>query len=326
MEFCPGIYEHAAGRIGRTPWEVSRSAELLFAAHRAAWELYQQRIIVVGIDVYNLEPEAFGSVIPQPPGYAVPAITRHAVDNLEDLRNLELPDPDASPRILATLEAGQQLQAACRGAEVRIPICGPLALANGLSGMEPLLIGLMDDPEAAMQGIQHVLNFQYAFLKSIQRAGLRPMIFESGVTPPLLSTGLFASVEAPLLASAFDRCESLFGERPSCIIGGNSAPIAKGLLDTGPGYVIAPSETDQTAFLAIANAFPRVHVRVNMDARVLVKPDFGSAQSELTRVMAIAASRPNTSVGCGVVPYDADPAVIIRLRDLSLASAFPRLT
>lgn len=28
----------------------------------------------------------------------------------------------------------------------------------------------------------------------------------------------------------------------------------------------------------------------------------------------IAATRPNSSVGCGVVPFEADPAVILRLK------------
>jgi hypothetical protein len=34
MIFSPGIYEHAAALISRTPWEVSRSADMMVEAHR----------------------------------------------------------------------------------------------------------------------------------------------------------------------------------------------------------------------------------------------------------------------------------------------------
>jgi hypothetical protein len=36
MDISPSVYEHAAALIGRTPWEVSRDPELLYAAHAEA--------------------------------------------------------------------------------------------------------------------------------------------------------------------------------------------------------------------------------------------------------------------------------------------------
>ena len=37
IPFTPVIYEHAARFVGRSPWDVSRDPELMFAAHRAAY-------------------------------------------------------------------------------------------------------------------------------------------------------------------------------------------------------------------------------------------------------------------------------------------------
>ena len=61
IPFTPVIYEHAARFVGRTPGEVSRDSELLFQAHRAAYLEYRQQVIAVGIDIYNLEAEAYGA-------------------------------------------------------------------------------------------------------------------------------------------------------------------------------------------------------------------------------------------------------------------------
>ena len=61
IPFTPVIYEHAARFVGRSPWEVSRNPELMFAAHRAAYLEYHQQVIAVAIDIYNLEAEAYGA-------------------------------------------------------------------------------------------------------------------------------------------------------------------------------------------------------------------------------------------------------------------------
>jgi len=63
MDISPSVYEHAAFLIGRTPWEVSRDAELIFEAHAAAYRTYRQTPVMPGIDIYNLEPEAYGGVV-----------------------------------------------------------------------------------------------------------------------------------------------------------------------------------------------------------------------------------------------------------------------
>ena len=75
MDFCPSVYEHAARVIGRTPWELSRDGGLLAAGHIEAFRLYSHRPVVVGIDIYNLEAEAYGAIVRQASGNGIPAVT-----------------------------------------------------------------------------------------------------------------------------------------------------------------------------------------------------------------------------------------------------------
>lgn len=314
MEFCPGIYEHAAATIGRRPWDVSRSRALLAAAHREAWRRYGQRLVVVGVDVYNIEPEALGAVVAEPRGDGVPAIVAHPFEEPGDLAGLPAFDPEAG-RIPLVLAAATELAAACEGAEVRVPVCGPMALASGLLGMENLLVALMEDPDAAARALDGLGLHQAGYLRAIKGAGARPVFFESGVTPPLLPLSMFEQIEVPLLRRLFSEATEIFGERPPCIIGGDAAPLARAFLESGPGYVIAPSETDQASFLATAAAHPEVHVRVNLPATLLATAGWDELEHSAVRTISLAASRANTSVGCGVVPFEADPAQLRRLRD-----------
>lgn len=316
MRFSPGIYEHAAALIGQTPWAVSRDGQLLAEAHRTAWETYRHPLVVVGIDVYNLEAEAYGAGIRPPTGNNIPSITSHPCAELEDLLNLPPLNPSSAPRIREILKAGQLLQSACPGAEVRIPVCGPFALAIGLLGMDELLMSLIEERDTLIEALHHLLTGQGNYLAAIAEAGLRPLFFESGTTPPLLPVADFEAVEAPLLHALFSEARDRFAELPACIIGGDAAPIAHALMETGPGFVIAPSETNQARFVETARAYPDVHVRVNIPAAVLLDRHAAKIDAVCGKAVDIASTRPNCSIGCGVVPFETDPQAVLHVRNL----------
>ena len=44
------MYKHAARFVGRSPWTVSRNAEMMFEGHRRACLEYRHQTICVGID------------------------------------------------------------------------------------------------------------------------------------------------------------------------------------------------------------------------------------------------------------------------------------
>lgn len=316
MRFSPGIYEHAAALIGRTPQEVSRDATLLAEAHAAAWARYRHPLVVTGIDVYNLEPEAYGAVLGAPNGNEVPSITSRPCAEIEDLAGLPPLEPLAHARTRSVLAAGEALTKRCPGAEVRIPVCGPFALGIGLVGLDALLMATVEDPEGLNAALEHLLAGQINYLRAIHAAGLRPIFFESGTCPPLLPAQSFVRIEAPLLKRLFAVSHELFGEAPPCVVGGDAAPIAKHLFEAGPGWVIAPSETDQTAFMETAQAYPEIHVRVNLPATLLLEKDPLALEAGARRTIDLARRHPNTSVGCGVVPFETRPETILHLQTI----------
>jgi len=130
VQFSPSVYEHAARVIGRNPWEVSRDAELLSTAHIEAFRLYNHRPVVVGIDIYNLEAEAYGSAVERPSGTGVPAISRHPYSTVKELISLEPFNPKTDGRVPMVIEAAMRVADECPGADVRVPLSGPFSLAT----------------------------------------------------------------------------------------------------------------------------------------------------------------------------------------------------
>ncbi len=127
MELSPSVYEHAAAVIGRTPWEVSRDAELLFEAHAAAYRLYRQTPVMPGIDIYNLEAEAYGATVENPEGFGVPAIRQPILASARDLLALRPLDPKRDGRIPMQIAVAARLAAAFPEAVVRVPVSATVA-------------------------------------------------------------------------------------------------------------------------------------------------------------------------------------------------------
>lgn len=315
IPFSPSVYEHAARLIGRTPWEVSRDAGLLFSAHQAAYRLYGHSPVVVGIDIYNLEAEAYGGRVVEPSGNGVPAITEPLAASLGELRRLAPLDPRRDGRLPMVIEVGRRLARELPGADVRIPVSGPFSIAVSLRGISGLLEDVVLRPQEARECLMRLAENQAAFCHAVAEAGLDVAFFESAAAPPLLSPRQFREVELPALSRAMDVAASIIGHPVPCVIGGDTEPILDDILATGTGYVICPAETDQRAFLARSASRPHVKVRINLDPYTVAYGDRAVIRREVDRILTLAATRPNCLLGTGALPYETPPENVLFIRD-----------
>jgi len=307
MEVSPSVYEHAAKLLGRTPWEVSRDGELIYQAHASAYEFYRQTPIMPGIDIYNLEPEAYGAVIEQPSGHNIPAINHHPLSSTAELLKLPPLDPAKDGRIPVQIEVAQRLIERFPEANIRVPVSGPFSIASNLVGFDTLLMEAATEPAMVAEAMVHLVEGQVRFAQAIKDAQVDVAFFESAACPPMLSPQLFRQIELPALKQIMGRIGEVVGHPIPCIIGGNTAPIVEPMLETGTGYLVAPFETDQADFMARVAHRPDVRIRINMDLRIVASGTHAEIEAEADRVLAVAGDRPNVCLGTGALPYETDP-------------------
>ncbi len=307
MEVSPSVYEHAAKMIGRMPWEVSRDGELIYQAHAAAYEYYRHTPIMPGIDIYNLEPEAYGAVIEEPEGCAIPAIGKHPLNGVAALLELPPLNPATDGRIGMQIRAAQRLIERFPEANIRVPVSGPFSIASNLVGFDSLLLEAAMDPGLVARAMRHLVEGQVRFAQAIKDAGVDVAFFESAACPPMLSPAMFREIELPALKEIMGRIGEVVGHPVPCIIGGNTAPIVDTMLETGTGYLVAPFETDQEAFMAAVDDRLDVRIRINMDLRIVASGTHAEIEAEADRVLALAGDRPNVCLGTGALPYETEP-------------------
>lgn len=319
MEFVPVVYEHAAKFINRRPWEVSRSADLLVDAHAAAYAVYRHAPVVAGIDVYNVEAEAYGAVVQDAGGNGVPHVAGQLCQSADDLQRLVWPDAERSGRFPMVLEAAARLKERCPGADVRIPLSGPFSIACALLGFQEVLIEVLTRPQTVAAALHHLAAGQVSVCRTLASRGFRVMIFESSASPPLVSPELFRDVLSPPLRDMIDAARERMNDTPPLILGGDTACILEDLLRTGTGYVICPAETDREAFMEIMKKHPSVVVRMNTPARLFASDNREALRAELVHCAEMAGGRPGTVLGSGVLPFDADPAMVHYAREIAAA-------
>ncbi|MGM0493196.1 MAG: uroporphyrinogen decarboxylase family protein [Armatimonadota bacterium] len=308
------VYEHAAALIDVTPWGASRDEELCFEAHREAWLLYEHFPVVVGIDIYNLEAEAYGCEVRRPAGTGIPAVTEPIVSSCAEAGALPLLDPSTG-RIPMMIEVGQRLAGEFPEADVRIPVSGPFSVAQSIVGLSGVIMDVALAPEAVRAMLEHLVDGQVRFARAVIEAGLGVAFFESAAAPPLLSPRAFREVEAAPLQRAMHEVGEIADASIPCIIGGDTAPIVPELLATGTGFLICPAETDRNAFLEATADAPEVKVRVNLDPAVYTRGSEAEIIAAIDEVIALAGKRPNLLLGTGAIPYETPPENLLLMKE-----------
>lgn len=315
MEISPSVYEHAAAVIGRTPWEASRDPELLFEAHAQAYRLYRHTPVMPGIDIYNLEAEAYGGVVEKPGGIGIPVISKPICRSVADLLRLPPLDPHRDGRIPMAIEVAARLAAAFPETQVRVPVSGPFSIASSLVGFENLLCDVMTDTDTAAKALLHLVAGQLSFAQAIHERGIDVAFFESAACPPLLSPAMFRRVELPALKAILGGMAKVLGHGVPCIMGGNTTPILDAILETGTNFVIAPFETDQQAFVKKIWARTDVRLRVNTSPQTIAHGSWEQIRADADRIVGLVRGRPNVCLGTGSLPYETPPENVVRLRE-----------
>jgi uroporphyrinogen decarboxylase len=316
IPFTPVIYEHAARFVGRSPWEVSRDAELLFEAHRRAYLEYRQQVIAVAIDIYNLEAEAYGAKVAASTPEAIPAIHEPLLSSIEDGIALRPFDPERDGRIAMMLSVGQRLKREFPGADVRLPVGGPFSIAFNLRGINHLCLDAALHPEKLARLLMRLAENQAVLCRAVAAAGLDVAFFESAAAPPILSPRQFHELEMPALRRVLEIAADCVGHPVPCISGGNTYPVLDDILSTGTNYVACNVETDQAAFVErVSRTRPQVTIRVNLDPGVVACRDPERIHRAIDHVLKIVGPRTNCVMGTGAMPLETPPENIRLIRE-----------
>lgn len=316
IPFMPTILEHAARIIRCRPSEAALDGRLLAKAHIEAYRLYGHDAVTVGIDVYDVEAEALGCMVHYPEDLSIPGIVSHPMQDFLDLDNVRF--RENSGRIGMLLDAASEVQNHI-GSEVNVSvgISGPFSIAVELCGFGRLINLILDESPEVGVLLEAVLAHQCRYCDCIARRELGVTIFESWATPPLVSPWVYHDYVLPYESRLISYLKVLGLAYVPLIIGGNTAPIVRDILNSGTSLLVADYPVCLEDYLAYAKE-RNLMLRANIDPKLVeAGPDNVILEStdRIMRIVSKSGYIEKFILGTGVISYSTPSENLLHIRD-----------
>ena len=252
---APFMFDLAAVWYGISVGEFATDGRAMASAQLALHEELDQDVIFIGSDNYYIA-EGFGCKAGVPDD-EIPHLEVPALESLDDVHTLEVPDPLVDGRMPVMLEATRLVKEAVGDSvTIRTPGTGPFALASYFIGTQEFLVevGLAEAglPEAKPEAIHRALDLAaealIAFGKACFDAGSDILhCGDSLASCDMISPKQYEKYAFPYQKKVIDAWKA-YGARTLLHICGDSTKVLHLYAETGADIV----EIDHKVDLALA--------------------------------------------------------------------------
>ena len=307
VPFLPAIYEHKAWFVGSTPSKVCKDAELLTTALLAEYESVQPDALTIGIDVYNVEPEAVGCTVTyyDDNNTSVPAITTQgaAIQRFEEIHSLKSPDPHKEGRMPLNLEvAANVMKALGNEVPIRGALSGPFSMAAHLVGPEHLFLLPFTQPDLLHKLLQFCCDVTKRYGAEFIRLGCGVVLFDSQASCDLLDPQIYREFVLPKTRTLIEDFRGLGVRNVPLIIGGNTTKMLTEYLETGANNILCDFRSDAKEFLAGCSSVGRAFRR-NVDSTDFLAISSDEVHRRTLKYLEESNAYPGFILGTAVLPY-----------------------
>lgn len=323
--FVPSIYEHGAAVIGRSPYETSRSAGLMAEAALKSWEIYQHDLVTVGIDIYNIEVEAFGCKLSAGSDRSIPGVTSHPLEGTSFSRDSipDVPQPGPDNRLQVIADATKTVvDAIGKEAWVLSTMAGPFSQAVELRGFENVIIDTMEAPEKVHALLERTTELSLQQARRLSETGAGISIFESWATLPLITPEIFGEYVVPYNKRIIDMIKANYDVPPPAVImGGNTAKLMDHFIEVGTSLVVADYMTD-FEFMKEKTRNVSMIIRGCVDPKMIERAQWDGIEKSVKMLAAKKKGMKNFVWGCGAVSYDTTVETLLKFKQMCLDNDF----
>ena len=325
--FVPSIYEHGAALIGETPSRVSQDVHLMAKAAITAYEQYEHDLVTVGIDIYNIEAEAFGCHVKRFDDNAIPAIDGHPLGEKVQLDSRALTIPsvrDVRNRLELMIEASLLVYKALKS-ETMVYACmaGPFSQAVELRGFDRFVLDMFNEPTEVHALLKKTaeLTLQQAIRLSNQGVGIN--IYESWATLPLINPSMFKEFVVPYEKYVVREIKSRFRTPPPAVImGGDTSILMDFFIDIDTALVVADYMTDFSSMLnKLHESGSSMVIRGCLDPKRIEKGDWEALRKPIAFLAEKSKNLTNFVWGCGCVSFDTPSAFLLTFKQMCLEAS-----
>ena len=298
--FFPAIYDYKATLAGvDLHYFGQNKVDLEYALSREVQDLHAE-MLTSAFDIYNIEAEAVGGIIARVKGTGMPEIRLPLIRNLDEVKHLSVPSC-MSGRMEIFVKAAQSADRNYGGTiQVRGGISGPFSMASKIFPREDLLMLSLTDPESVMDLLRFCTDVIKVYLKGFLNLGLGAAIFDSFISPPMLSPELYSHLVLPLHRELFDAQKARGVKLLTLIAGGNTIPLLPALMTCGANQFLLDYNIPLEQVNKALSDYPEMLFRINLSpALFTTSPE--EIKNEVKKVLSVIGGRKNLIMGTGIL-------------------------
>lgn len=325
MPFVPSIYEHGAAVLGTNPSRASIDAGLMADAALASYEVYQHDLVTVGIDIYNIEAEAFGCPVKRFDDNSIPAIDGHPLADMDPIDPWALPEPslDGPNRLGLITEACQKVVKEISG-KVFVYACvaGPFSQAVELRGFERLLMDMIESPDRVHALLEKTTNLLVRHARRLSETGVGINLYESWATLPLISPDIFRDFVVPYNKKVIAEVRASYTTPPPALImGGNTSVLIDFFINAQTSLIAADYNTDFPYIRKrIEESGSNMVVRGCLDPKMIERGDWENLDPAIKKLAEKSRGMNNFVWGCGCVSFNTSQENLLQFKKYCLAA------
>ena len=298
--FVPSIYEHGAAVLQRSPGEVSRDPDLMAQAAIDAYRRYHHDLVTVGIDIYNIEAEAWGCTVSRGEGTSIPGVTSHPLARDPELHPARLTEPAlGNDNRLALFTHAVDKVVSAIGDEVWVYGClgGPFSQAVELRGFDNLVMDMYTAPRRVHTLLDRLTNATLEHARRASDKGAGVYLYESWATLPLITADIFRDYVTPYNKIIVQAIKGEYTTPPPAVIMGGDITLLAGLfLDMRVSLVAADYLADFGVLRERFDATGTI-VRGCVDPKMIERGDWDGLQRMLDQLAEKSQGMHNFRLG-----------------------------
>ncbi len=314
--FLPAIYDLKPILAGCAPHTFGqKKEEVINALLYEATEL-DADALTVGYDIYNVEAELAGCHVTRSADLSMPEIAQPLLTSLNAIKQLKAPVQPAGRMNLFIEAADYMLNKFENKIPVRGGVSGPFSMASKLYDQNALLVESLTEPGKLMPLMRFCTDTIKTYIKGFSEVGAGVVVFDSFVSPPLISPETYRELVMPFHKELFLFLNTLGVGQNALIIGGNTLSLLKDLSETGARQLLLDYNIPLEKIKAVLSEFPGHVFRVNLSPEIFFSIHTNEMIKTIEKTLLYLKDHQNIIIGTGILSNNVPPKNLILAKEL----------
>ena len=199
---------------------------------------------------------------------------------------------------------------------VRAGISGPFSVAAKIAPQDDLLMDTILHPQSVVELLKYTTQIVQLYAKSLQNTGAGIVVFDSFISPPMLSPEIYRDLVLPFHQKIFGLLKENSILQRTLIAGGNTTEIIPDLVRSGATQLLLDYDVPLNECKDIMKQYPGIVFRVNIPPALFVDCDILPIKKYIHQLLNMLGDCRNLIVGTGILPPNAVPSFITKAKEI----------